>query len=51
MPHKEPSQNLDRRAAGSRSVSKKYIVVQGHDEYPCLALGLLYLEEEKKFGH
>ena len=48
MPHKEPSQNLRGHAAGWRSVSQKYNVIRSPDQYPCLVLGLLYLEQEKK---
>ena len=48
MPHKEPSQNLSGRAAGWRSVSQKYNVIRSPDQYPCLVLGLLYLEQEQK---
>ena len=48
MPHKEPSQNLTGRAAGWRNVSQKYNVIQSPDLYPCLVLGLAYLEQEKK---
>ena len=48
MPHKEPSQNLSGHAAGWRSVSQKYNVIRSPDEYPCLVLALLYLEQEKK---
>ena len=48
MPHKEPSQNLSGHAAGWRSVSQKYNVIRSPDQYPCLVLGLLYLEQEKK---
>ena len=51
MPHKEPSQNLSGHAAGWRSVSQKYNVIRSSDQYSCLVLGLLYLEQEKKFGH
>ena len=51
MSPKEPSQNLDRRAAGSRSVSQKFKVIQSPDQHPCLVLGLLYLEQEKKVGN
>ena len=48
MPYKEPSQNLSGHAAGWRSVSQKYNVIWSPDQYPCLVLGLLYLEQEKK---
>ena len=48
MPHKEPSQNLSGHAAGWRSVSQKYNVIRSPDQYPCLVLGLLYLEQQKK---
>ena len=48
MPHKEASQNLSGHAAGWRSVSQKYNVIRSPDRYPCLVLGLLYLEQEKK---
>ena len=48
MPHKQPSQNLNRRAAGWRSVYQKYNVIRSPDQYPCLVLGLVYLEQEKK---
>ena len=51
MPHKEPWQNLSGHAAGWSSVSQKYNVIRSPDQYPCLVLGLLYLEQEKKFGH
>ena len=47
MPHKEPSQNLSGHA-GWRSVSQKNNVIRSPDQYPCLVLGLLYLEQEKK---
>ena len=46
--HKEPSQNLSGHAAGWSSVSQKYNVIRSPDQYPCLVLGLLYLEQEKK---
>ena len=48
MPHKESSQNLSWHAAGWSSVSQKYNVIRSPDQYPCLVLGLLYLEQEKK---
>ena len=48
MPHKESSQNLSWHAAGWRSVFQKYNVIRSPDQYPCLVLGLLYLEQEKK---
>ena len=48
MPHKEPSQNLSGHAAGWSSVSQKHNVIRSPDQYPCLVLGLLYLEQEKK---
>ena len=48
MPPKHPSQNLSRSAAGWRSVSQKYNVIRSPDQYPCLVLGLVYLEQEKK---
>ena len=48
MPHKEPSQNLSGHAAVSGSFSQKYNVIRSPDQYPCLVLGLLYLEQEKK---
>ena len=51
MPHKESSQNLSWHAAGWSRVSQKYNVIRSPDQYPCLVLGLLYLEQEKKFGH
>ena len=51
MPCREPSQNLSGHAAGWRSVSQKYNVIWSPDQYPCLVLGLVYQEEEKKtFG-
>ena len=50
MPHKEPSQNLSGHAAGWRSVSQNYNVIRSPDQYPCLVLGLLYLEQEKSLG-
>ena len=49
MLYKEPSQNLSGHAGGWRSVSQKYNVIRSSDQYPCLVLGLLYLEQEKKF--
>ena len=48
MPHKESSQNLSWHAAGWSSVSQKYNVIRSPEQYPCLVLGLLYLEQEKK---
>jgi len=48
MPHNEPSQNLYRHAVGWRSVSQKYNVIWSFDQYPCLVLGLVYLEQVKK---
>ena len=48
MPHKESSQNLSRHAAGWSSISQKYNVIRSPDQYTCLVLGLLYLEQEKK---
>ena len=48
MLHREPSQNLSGHAAGRRGVSQKYNVIRSPDQYPCLVLGLLYLEQEKK---
>ena len=51
MPQKEPSQNLSGHAASWESVSQKYNVIRSPDQYPCLVLGLLYLEQEKKFGY
>ena len=48
MPHKEPSQSLSGRAAGWRNVSQNYNVIRSPDQYPCLVLGLVYLEQEKK---
>ena len=48
MPHKEPSQNLSGHAAGWSSVSQKYNVIRSPDQYLCLVLELLHLEQEKK---
>ena len=48
MPHKESSQNLNWHAPDWRSVSQKYNVIRSPDQYPCLVLGLLYLEQEKE---
>ena len=48
MPHKEPSQNLSGHSVGWRNVSQKYNVIRSPDQYPCLVLGLVYLEQEKK---
>ena len=48
MPYREPSQNFSGHAAGWRSVSQKYNVIWSPDQYPCLVLGLVYREQEKK---
>ena len=45
MPHKEPSQNWSGHAGGWSSVSQKYNVIRSPDQYPCLVLGLLSLEQ------
>ena len=48
MPHRRPSQNFSGHVAGWRSVSQKYNVTWSPDQYPCLVLGLVYRELEKK---
>ena len=45
---KEPSHNSSWRAAGHRRVSQKYNVIWSPSQYPCLVLGLVYREQEKK---
>ena len=45
---KEHSETLSGHAAGWRSVSQKYNVIRSPDQYPCLVLELVYLEQEKK---